>query len=58
MLNINKDIWGVLCAGSDVSGEVQTLHLPTIAKNAKDETSIRCYHGTSLSRKVEVEFQY
>ena len=56
MLNINKDIWGVLCAGSDVSGEAQILHLPTIVENAKGETIVRGYHGTSLSRKVEVEF--
>ena len=30
MLKTNKDIWGLLCAGSDGLEEAQIIHLPTI----------------------------
>ena len=56
MLNINKDIWGLLCAGSDGQEEMQILYLPTIVENAKGDKFIRGYYGISLHLKKEVEF--
>ena len=56
MFKTNKSIWGLLYSGSDFLGEAQILHLPTIVEKSKGETIIRGYYGTSLSRKVEVEF--
>ena len=53
MVNTNKNIWGLLYVGSDCSGEAQILYLPTIVVNAKAETIVRGYCGTSLSMKVE-----
>ena len=56
MLNTNKDIWGLLCAGLDGLEEAQILHLPTIVENAKGNKIIRGYYGISLHSKKEVEF--
>ena len=56
MLKTNKNMCGLLCAGSDCLREAQILHLLTIVEKAKGETIIRGYYGTSLSSKVEVEF--
>ena len=51
MLNTNKDIWGLLCAGSDGLEEMQILHLPTIVENAKGDKIIRDYYRNALHCK-------
>ena len=55
MLNTDKDIWGLLCAGSDGLEDMQIMHLPTIVENAKGDKIIRGYYGISLHWKKEVE---
>ena len=55
MLNTDKDIWGLLCAGSDGLEDMQIMHLPTIVENAKGDKIIRGYYGISLHWKKEVD---
>ena len=55
MLNTDKDIWGLLCAGSDGLEDVQIMHLPTIVENAKGDKIIRGYYGISIYWKKEVD---
>ena len=56
MIKTNHDIWDIMGAGSGLDlGEVNILHLPTTVANAKGDTVISCFHGTSLGFKLEVE---
>ena len=56
MIKTNHDIWGIMDSGTRLDlGKVNILHLPTMVENAKGDTVIRGFYGTSLRAKIEVE---
>ena len=52
MIN-NHDIWGL--TGIDGTGILTILHIPTVVSNRASDTVIRCFSGTSLGTKLEVD---